>query len=1001
MQEEKNNKLEEVTEGIKEEASPQADNEESKEEEISNESEQNATDDSKNEAKDANNVTVDINVSYPASSQTISMDEKKISKINADELMNASAKLDEFEEELNKKSEAFKYVTNSHTYSIVLEISSLEQVSFYKVINEEKNCYLLKQFKTKQHLATRANYLKLLSNCNAKYHLLPIIDSGFDGDLPFDIIPLMENQSLANTSLSIDEIKYVLKNIQEALSYLHQNCFVHLNITPENIFYNKETKEVYLGDFVTKNHVNGTPLARKNAYLAPELYQGNISYSADYYALGITLISLIKGEYPFIGLSSNEIYKQIDEKTVLKGIEDKNLCNLISGLTLRDSLKRYKLLDIQAYLDNQEIKDPCLLEAKTIKEISKKVVYNDYEFKSKNEFGKYLINHWEDSLNGIKDGNLFLTLKSMDEAFVSKYKEICDSSSDNNVVLSKILIYFNLDNFIEYDGLEITSLTNLADLIIQKLPNIDPKLLKIIKGGILEEALSFQYNKTKDKEYFEALTLIQNGMPTIESLYYLIGYKYKTIPYTIKFKGKEVTELNDILTILMESSDYLSSFKSLFIDNSILAFLAKYIEIDKLTEIRNGRIEKTNESFYLLLEEFNKNGIDINQLIDNDFDAWILKNYKKYKYSGKEANKVKKQIKDLIQNRPESVLDYIKIRSKVVNDFTSLFHNDVYFDFEGIGITTKKYENYPIIQYGSFKVSLAYLKENDKLPDDYQEKFFKESEKDAVLELNKTKSEIDEAYQLYYYDYAELCNSSEFVKSTKIRKKFIISAVISIILLGIYGVLYFIPKTKELISDKYNIFDNYLYVFILFGIVPVSLIILLIPLSIKIRGIKKYKKVVNELVATEKYISNAITSLSENVIDFNRSYKKNKKSSLRISYKLAVNSAHREITQCSKYRLRKLPNKYLNKWFQRLYSIIKNTGIVGALLYIAFPILSNLLDIEMPKNTNMFIFIPLGISTLLMLLTFIKPKRQNISKLYYYLSFILVLGLSFAYFIFL
>jgi len=90
----------------------------------------------------------------------------------------------------------------------------------------------------------------------------------------------------------------------EALSAIHNAGVIHHDIKPTNIFLT-EDGTLKLGDFGIANTLGGTEI-----YVAPEMLDGSQVVPADprpdIYALGITLIELLLGGNPFIGVSDED-----------------------------------------------------------------------------------------------------------------------------------------------------------------------------------------------------------------------------------------------------------------------------------------------------------------------------------------------------------------------------------------------------------------------------------------------------------------------------------------------------------------------------------------------------------------------------------------------------------------------------------------------------------------------------------------------------------------------
>ena len=111
------------------------------------------------------------------------------------------------------------------------------------------------------------------------------------------------------------EASRIIKQILQAVNYLHSNCIVHRDIKPENIMLMQNGKDLKVIDFGTAIELPKrkklTKLIGTSYYLAPEVIAENYDEKCDIWSCGIILYILLCGYPPFNGVSNNEIYRAI------------------------------------------------------------------------------------------------------------------------------------------------------------------------------------------------------------------------------------------------------------------------------------------------------------------------------------------------------------------------------------------------------------------------------------------------------------------------------------------------------------------------------------------------------------------------------------------------------------------------------------------------------------------------------------------------------------------
>ena len=111
------------------------------------------------------------------------------------------------------------------------------------------------------------------------------------------------------------EASRIIKQILEAVNYLHSNSIVHRDLKPENIMLMANGKDLKLIDFGTAIELPKrkklTKFIGTSYYLAPEVIAENYDEKCDIWSCGIILYILLCGYPPFNGLSNNDIYRAI------------------------------------------------------------------------------------------------------------------------------------------------------------------------------------------------------------------------------------------------------------------------------------------------------------------------------------------------------------------------------------------------------------------------------------------------------------------------------------------------------------------------------------------------------------------------------------------------------------------------------------------------------------------------------------------------------------------
>jgi TolB-like protein len=155
-------------------------------------------------------------------------------------------------------------------------------------------------------------------------HIVPVLNTGVSGTLPWFTMPYIEGESLRarllRGPLSYPEALGILRDVAMALEYAHGRGVVHRDIKPENVLLAGRTAVV--ADFgiakaltAARTEIGGASATLTSvgqslgtpAYMAPEQASGDpVDHRADIYAWGIMAWELLAGKHPFADKSTTQ-----------------------------------------------------------------------------------------------------------------------------------------------------------------------------------------------------------------------------------------------------------------------------------------------------------------------------------------------------------------------------------------------------------------------------------------------------------------------------------------------------------------------------------------------------------------------------------------------------------------------------------------------------------------------------------------------------------------------
>ncbi len=144
-------------------------------------------------------------------------------------------------------------------------------------------------------------------------HIIRILEFGEENATPFLVMDYAPNGSLRElhprgTQLPLTTIVSYVKQIADALQYIHDQNMIHRDIKPHNMLLGAN-HEILLSDFGIAVASESMGYRRQKVqefegtilYAAPEQIRGRSRFASDQYALGVLVYEWLSGSCPFYG----------------------------------------------------------------------------------------------------------------------------------------------------------------------------------------------------------------------------------------------------------------------------------------------------------------------------------------------------------------------------------------------------------------------------------------------------------------------------------------------------------------------------------------------------------------------------------------------------------------------------------------------------------------------------------------------------------------------------
>src|SRR5256885_8287045 len=143
-------------------------------------------------------------------------------------------------------------------------------------------------------------------------HIVRILDFDIEDGIPFLVMEYAPNGTLRQrhpkgTRVPLDIVVSYVKQVADALQYIHTQKLIHRDVKPENMLLG-HSNEVLLTEFGTAIIAQSTrsaqtqqprEVAESVIYMAPEQLMGKPRPASDQYALAIVVYEWLSGNPPF------------------------------------------------------------------------------------------------------------------------------------------------------------------------------------------------------------------------------------------------------------------------------------------------------------------------------------------------------------------------------------------------------------------------------------------------------------------------------------------------------------------------------------------------------------------------------------------------------------------------------------------------------------------------------------------------------------------------------
>ncbi len=237
--------------------------------------------------------------------------------------------------------------TGSNGYLYLVHDLLMDNASFaLKIINPS-------EFNSAEGLTLRDINKKYDIIKNLKHpNIVQIYDFGIMDESFFIVMEYLEGESLRNIisshkQLHLVEILQITAQVSRALDFIHSRDLLYSEISPSNIIISNNIPVLLdFGLSETRYLIEGKP-GKELLYKAPESLTGDISFSSDYFSLGVLLYEMIAGRKYYLADNISHENFDINVMKEQKVFEEhrENALSLLKDDRCRQILRRFLSFD--------------------------------------------------------------------------------------------------------------------------------------------------------------------------------------------------------------------------------------------------------------------------------------------------------------------------------------------------------------------------------------------------------------------------------------------------------------------------------------------------------------------------------------------------------------------------------------------------------------------------------------------------------------------------------